>query len=997
MGQSSTSIVNPSQPVEPPTIPPASPRGHTAAQPINHVAQPFMDGAAAESIAGLSLSNANYEEAIVILKASNLATIHTLKCASEEVECKNDVLAQELKRFWDLETVGIQSQCVYEEFLESILYVENHYEVKLPWKHDHAELPDNYDLSKKRLLGLLKRLRNEPEVLKEYYNVIRDQLNKEIVESAPKPNEEIKSMHYLPHHAVIRQDKTTTKLRVVYDALAKSRGPSLNDCLYSGPSLTQNIVDIMMRFRAYKVALTGDIEKAFLMIHVAESDRDALRFLWVDDVHSPNPKIILFRFTRVVFGVSSSPFLLNATVKHHIEQYREDDPSFVETFLNSIYVDDLISGGESVDSTFKLYEDSRNPLAKANFNLRKITTNSKELQERICQANQLLTKNDASSESIMTRAEPKHLVQEEQSSYAGRTLWDSYEDNFIIDLKDVAELANDVQPTKRNVISVSSKIYDPIGFISPLAINFKLLFQELCMAKGDWDHPLQGTLKCNWQKLVENLREVQPVVIPRYYVSDVQGQVVSYELHGFCDASIKALELLSALVLARLTNVTQRALEFVIEISKVQCWTDSKVELYWITQQEEEWTQYVQSRVEDIRGLFPAKHWSHCPGVENPADIPSRGILPTQLASSTLWWSGPKWLSTIDNPGKENCDSDVVPEECRAEMKVKDQRALSRRQKDLSTNSEVTRVDIELAQVLWIKELQVKLKMNEKFKEWNRDLGLFTDESGVVRCKGILSNYNLPYSAKYQIPVDTAHYLTTLIIRDCHARVMHRGVKATLTELRSKFWLVRGRSFVRKLLFNCVTCNKQDGKAYLTLNPPPLPEFRVKEAPPFTYVGLDYVGPLYVKSMNHLDEKAWICLITCCVSRAVHLEVVPNMTSQDFLKSFRRFTSRRSTLLLVISDNAKTFKAASKELMSLMRDPQVKKYFLQQRMHWLFNLEKALWWGGFFERLVWSLKQCLKRTIGRARLSLKRISYGCHGGRIDPEQSTVIICILGRC
>ncbi|XP_028394520.1 uncharacterized protein LOC114518719 [Dendronephthya gigantea] len=490
---------------------------------------------------------------------SNLATIHTLKCASEEVECKNDVLVQELKRFWDLETVGIQPH-------------------------------------KGRLLRLLKLLHNEPEVLKKYDNVIRDQLNKGIVESTPKPNEEIKSMHYLPHHAVIRQDKTTTKLRVVYDASAKSRGPSLNDCLYSGASLTRNIVDIMMRFRAYKVALTGDIEKAFLMIHVAESDRDALRFLWVDDVHSPNPKIIPFQFTRVVFGVSSSPFLLNATVKHHIEQYRENDPSFVETFLNLIYVDDLISGGTP----------------RADMSSQPTVDRERCIEWK-----------------YIARAEPKYLVQEEQSSYVGSTLgprlpisddkqkilgnlWDSYEDNLIIDLKDV---------------------------------------WELCMAKSDWDHPLQGTLKCNWQKLVENLREVQPVVIPRYYVSNVQEQVVSYELHGFCDASIKAL-----------MNVTQRALESVIEISKVQCWMDSKVALYWITQQE--WKQYVQSRVEEIRGLFPAEHWSHCPGVENPADILSRGILPTQLVSSTLWWSGPKWLSTIDNPAKENCDSNVVPEEC---------------------------------------------------------------------------------------------------------------------------------------------------------------------------------------------------------------------------------------------------------------------------------------------------------------------------------------------
>ena len=165
---------------------------------------------------------------------SNLSTIHTLKCASEEVECKNDILVQELKRFWDLETLGIQPQYVYEEFLESIMYENNHYVVNLPWKPDHAELPDNYDLSNKSLLGLLKRLRNEPEVLEEYDNVIRDQLNKGLVESVPEPNEGAKRVHYLPQHTVIRQDKATTSsvvVQVVYNASAKSRGSSLNDCV----------------------------------------------------------------------------------------------------------------------------------------------------------------------------------------------------------------------------------------------------------------------------------------------------------------------------------------------------------------------------------------------------------------------------------------------------------------------------------------------------------------------------------------------------------------------------------------------------------------------------------------------------------------------------------------------------------------------------------------------------------------------------------------------
>ena len=192
--------------------------------------------------------------------------------------------------------------------------------MELPWKESHPVLPDNYQLSEKRLKHLLTRLRKDPEILQEYDNVIKEQLKEGMVEVVDEQHPgEIGKVHYLPHHAVIRRDKSTTKMRIVYDASAKDNGPSLNDCLYTGPALAQNILDILLRFRCHKVALVGDIEKAFLMLPIQESDRDVLRFLWVDDIKNPNPKITALRFTRVVFGVSSSPFLLNATVKHHME------------------------------------------------------------------------------------------------------------------------------------------------------------------------------------------------------------------------------------------------------------------------------------------------------------------------------------------------------------------------------------------------------------------------------------------------------------------------------------------------------------------------------------------------------------------------------------------------------------------------------------------------------------------------------------------------------
>ena len=136
---------------------------------------------------------------------------------------------------------------------------------------------------------------------------------------------------YLPHHPVIRRDKETTNRRMVYDASAKMNGnPSLNHCLYSGPSLLPSIADVLMKSRFHKVSLVADIEKTFLMVSISPSDRDALRFIWLDGIHKDNLKEVVYRFCRFVFGVTSSPFLLNATIKQHLQKYAHGNPELVQ-------------------------------------------------------------------------------------------------------------------------------------------------------------------------------------------------------------------------------------------------------------------------------------------------------------------------------------------------------------------------------------------------------------------------------------------------------------------------------------------------------------------------------------------------------------------------------------------------------------------------------------------------------------------------------------------
>ena len=181
----------------------------------------------------------------------------------------------------------------YEQFVQQIEFTGDRYQVSLPWKEHHPPLPDNLELCRKRLDGLLKRLKQSPQLLSQYNSVIQDQLKGGVVETVTQPAlTSSDRTHYLPHHGVIRQDKTTSKLRVIYDASARGDGPSLNDCLYTGPKFGQSIFGILMRFRAQKVALIGDIEKAFLMVSVQERDRDSLRFLWISNPNDKPPKHI---------------------------------------------------------------------------------------------------------------------------------------------------------------------------------------------------------------------------------------------------------------------------------------------------------------------------------------------------------------------------------------------------------------------------------------------------------------------------------------------------------------------------------------------------------------------------------------------------------------------------------------------------------------------------------------------------------------------------------
>ena len=569
------------------------------------------------------------------------------------------VLEEHLKSFWDLESFGIigPEHSVLDEFQDSIHFTDGRYEVSLPWKDPHQLLPDNYQLCVRRLQGLLRRLRQDPKLLLEYDSIIKNQLQRGIVEVVNLGKEQAERIHYLPHHAVVRHDKDTTKIRIVYDASARSTGLSLNDCLHAGPKFDQKIFDLLLRFRVHKVSLVADIEKAFLMVAVAERDRDALRFLWVSDILVERSELLVLRFARVVFGVSSSPFLLNATIRHHLKNYTSTQPDVVDKLLRSFYVDDVVTGTSDEDEAYMLYRRSKKLLKEGGFNLRKFCSNSVMLQTRI----------DSDEGLPNCRVPSTAPVEEAEESYVGSTLgprqethlgekkvlgirWDATADQFVMSVEDIASEAAELEPTKRTIVSLTGRFYDPLGFLSPIVIRFKIFLQELCEAKLSWDQPLTGRLLEKWHCMSSNLCEEFSLMVPRCYLNGIGTEVLSASLCGFGDSSLKAyaavvyirltttsgchvrylasktrvsplknqtiprLELLAALLLARLISSVTEALESELSLSDPCCFSDSTVALYWIRGVEKSWKPFVQNRVAEIRKLLPPGYWVHCPG-----------------------------------------------------------------------------------------------------------------------------------------------------------------------------------------------------------------------------------------------------------------------------------------------------------------------------------------------------------------------------------------------
>ncbi|UYV79754.1 hypothetical protein LAZ67_18000565 [Cordylochernes scorpioides] len=935
------------------------------------------------------------------------------------------LMTQEIKvsDLWSLENIGVMDdgqaeskketdQAIMDKFRTETKQLESgRYEVHLPWIEPAQKLKENKSHAEKRLRKMTEDLKKRG--FYHHYNKIFEEWEENGIIERIQSDQDDTLEYFLPHRAVVKSGSSTTPVRPVFDASCKTKGGwSLNDCLAKGPNLLELIPDIMLRFRLNKIGVVADIEKAFLQISVAKEDRQFLRFLWWEDGKQENLRI--YQHKRVVFGVTSSPFLLAATLKLHLEQYERE----VIPLLKCMYMDNCVNSVTSLEEAQVFQQQSIDLLSPAGFNLREWQMGG------------------------------PGIVNGENISVLGMK-WDTADDTLTIsdklmmtptykslDQENDAEIENHTHKlTKRIMLSEAHAVFDPLGLFSPFTIVPKIILQQCWKSELKWDQPVPEDIVKKFVEWQSQIPELLSVRIPRWVMRDGFEQP---SLHVFCDASqdayatciylrtvkneevnvqlvasksrvapkkkltIPRLELMSCLIGSRLTKQVMKIISESIAIpeTNIWFWTDSSTALRWI-QNEKPWATFVRNRVNEICSISKKENWHHVSGVNNPADLPSRGSSVKKLIEHK-WWEGPSFLwgeeaswnqfdpifdeeeinkelkKTVNiavNSTKDNFMDKlerygvyhrivrIVAYLLRFKRKTVSDQSRPRQHDKMS--KEISVEEFEEAEKVVLRHIQL-ISFGRDDKRINK-LNAFTDEYGLYRIKSQLYFGEDDYDTRCPIVLPGENQVVKLLIRKEHEMMSHAGIQTTQQLVRRRFWILKGKRTIRSIISACATCRRYNSKRVQTESIP-IPATRIGSTPAFGVIGVDLAGPLTETG----GKKIWVVLYTCAVYRAVHLELTKTVSTEGFLDTFRRFVARRGRPSIVYSDNGLNFVGCN-NLFKKVNWNDVLRYATVQRIKWNFNPPTAAFWGGWWERLVGLMKQLIRKVLGDKTVSYEEL------------------------
>lgn len=969
-----------------------------------------------------------------ILSGRTPQVSHTAKSPAQITSLhivSNSDLHESLEHFWRVEEVPKVVHASPEDLACEKLFQttttrdsSGRYCVALPFKQSPPlDLGDSYDIALRSYHRLEKRLARDAGLAQQYNEFLQSYLSLGHMSLCDDASAE--QCYYIPHHPVVKEQSTSTKVRVVFNASCPtSNGRSLNDHLHIGPKLHQELPAILLRWRRHRFVCTADITKMFRQIMVKLDHARYQMILWRP---SPGEEIQAYTIVTVAFGLAPAPYLSQRVVLQLVLDEGSRFPLAAAQVPECIYVDDALFGASSIEECLVLREEMISLLNSGCLPLKKWSANDPALLLG-------LAPTDCELDSSKT-------FQEDAKLRILGTSWNPTFDQFYFEVR----LESLSVLTKRTVFSQIAKLFDPLGLVAPVVVVGKIFMQKLWLLGLDWDTPLSTDVAESWRSFCNDLVQLAHVRIPRW-IDTVPSS--SLQLHGFCDASqdayaavaylrvqngrsvsvhllsaktrvapikpyvsIPRLELCGAELLSRLLQWCHTSLK--LEKVPAFAWSDSSVTLHWISDYPVRWKVFVANRVSAIQSRTLPTIWNHVPTDDNPADIASRGATALELQRSSKWWHGPEWLSqdethwpTVNFPLSP--DIDLEEKVIRAHVVVLDDWDLEYRYSDWGKLLRVTSLLIRFVKVLRSREAQnfglydvthislaretwyryvqarsfqeelVLLSAGKNLPRSSRIAALdpFVDTQGVLRVGGRLHNADLPDCRRHPV-ILADHAITRLIVKSAHLRVLHGGSQLTARLLREQFWILRARTLVRGIIAKCVTCVRHRAQL-CSQKMAPLPAVRVNSAPPFASVGVDYAGPFFVRNFagrGHKSHKAWVALFVCLRVKAVHLELVMDCSTASFLAAFRRLCSRRGVPSLVLSDNGTNFHGADRELQRTfqraLKDPTIESQLASEGITWRFIPPASPHFGGIWESGVKSMKHHLRRVISSHTLTLE--------------------------
>lgn len=955
------------------------------------------------------------------------------------VVAHHQVIAEDfLKTLWEIEPdtrrkyTKEEEQC--ESFYEETYKRDNNgrFIVRLPFRTNYPISPEGKtrDIAMKRLIQQEHRLQKIPELREEYDKVLEEYLEMGHMEEVP--NDEINNRCvYLPHHAVVRREKETTRLRVVFDASCKGiNGVSLNDELAIGPPLQEDMRNILMRWRMHKVCFASDVMKMYRMVIVDKKDTDYQRILWrkKGNITEDSEEVKDYRLKTVTFGTACAPYLAIKTLKKIAEEEGGQCPEALKIILEDFYVDDLISGCDTTEQAIHVAKQITNILQRGGFELQKWASNDSEFLKSI----------DAKKVTTKVNID---LKLDGTIKTLGLS-WSLEKDEFHYQLH-LEPVPTSI--TKRNILSDLHKLYDPLGWIAPVIVKAKILVQKLWLEGVGWDEEISKELEQQWKQFREDVETVNDIKLKRWLNTlNIERDTIS--LHGFCDASEKAyaavvycrvhskdgnvktnlvaartkvapvktislprLELSGATLLAKLLQKVSEAMR--ISAQSVFAWTDSTIVLAWLRGEPNRWKPFVANRVVEILELTNSSQWYHVQSTHNPADVASRGTSMSELKENLLWWNGPIWLSdenieyakpsmlSTDIERKKNIQSYVNITQCQEtvqnHIKFEDfdtltnllrvivhcKRFLNMKKDPERLKQNLTTEEIQGALNICIRRIQEEefsdeirnLKENKLVRNTSilKSLNPFMDDDHILRVGGRLRNADVDENLKHPVILGKRNSLVPLILADAHLKTLHGGINLMSTYLMSKYWIIGCKGLVKQFIHKCLTCARQRAtKRQMIMGD--LPKARVTPSRPFSRSGVDFAGPVYVlnsKGRGAKTSKAYICIFICMAVKAIHLELVSDLTSEAFIAAFKRFVARRGRCKEIWSDNGTNFVASNKELASMWQEAGLEipgtaaTELANDGTQWHFTPPYSPNFGGLWEAGVKSVKQHLRKIL----------------------------------